>query len=134
MSYKIFRLNLAAPLFYISDTGVDPFNCPGDGERLFCFELDEAQYRSFEPNKDELLKSLIFSGKIADEGGDISLPQGDYIFAQEKKLLSREEIIDMAVEIQMETLWQRLKPGGKLFLRYLYEDGNWVTQLFRPYF
>ena len=134
MKFNILRLNLASPLFYIPDKGIDPFNCPEDGERLFCFELDEAQYSNFEPDKEKLLGSLIFSGKTGEgEEAFLELPSGNYIFAQEKRLLSREEIIDMAVEIQLETLWQRFRPGGKLFLRYLYEDGNWVTQLFRPY-
>ena len=142
MGYKIFRLNLASPLFYVPDTGADPFNHLKNGEMLFCFELDEAQYLSFEPNKEKLLNSLIFSGETVEsnttetfgEGETfLELPQGNYFFAQEKRLLNQEEIIDMAVEIQLEVLWQRFKPGRKLFLRYLFEDGNWVTQLFRPY-
>ena len=133
---NIFNLNLAAPLFYTPDNAQDPFNCPGDGERLFCLELDETQYSSFEPNKEKLIKGMVFSGKAAVEEENepfLELPAGQYTFAQEKKLLNREEIIDMAVEIQMETLWQRNKPGKLLFLRYLFEDGNWVTQLFRPF-
>ena len=140
MEYEILRLNLLSPLFYSPDNGADPFNCPEDGERLFCFKLNQAQYLNFEPDKEGFIGSLIFSGKALDEGdtelkgeASLELPAGNYMFAQEKRLLNRDEIIDMAIEIQSETLWQRLKPEGKLFLRYLYEDGNWVTQLFRPY-
>ena len=132
---NILNLNLTSPLFYTSDQGPDPFNCPGDGERLFCFELDETQCLSFTPIKEKLIKSLVFSGIAAGEGDAgpfLELPKGNYTFAQEKRLLSREEIIDMSVEIQQESLWQRQKPGKQLFLRYLFEDGNWVTQLFRP--
>ena len=133
---NILNLNLASPLFYTPDPGPDPFNCPEDGERLFCFELDENQSLSFTPIKEKLIKGLIFSGKAATETGKGSfheLPEGNYTFAQEKRLLNREEIIELSVEIQLESLWQRNKPGKQLFLRYLYEDGNWVTQLFRPY-
>ena len=133
MEHKIFRLNLASPLFYIPDSWQEPFNCPADGERLFCFALNEAQYRNFEPDGAELLGNLIFSGKAGKEGASIELPAGDYFFAQEKRLLNREEIINMIVEIQKETLWQRFRPADKLYLRYLFEDGNWVTQIFRPY-
>ena len=133
---NILNLNLASPLFFTPDPGPDPFNCPGDSERLFCFELDETQCFSFTPVKEKLIKSLIFSGKAATEGEKgpfLELPQGNYTFAQEKRLLNRKEIIDMALEIQLECLWQRQKPLKQLFLRYLFEDGNWVTQLFRPY-
>ena len=132
----ILNLNLASPLFYTPDPDQDPFNCPADGERLFCLELDETQYSSFTPVKEKLIKGRVFSGKAAgegDEGPFLELPAANYTFAQEKRLLNQEEIIDMAVEIQMESLWQRYRPGKLLFLRYLFEDGNWVTQLFRPY-
>ena len=133
---NILNLNLASPLFYTPDPGQDPFNCPEDGERLFCLELDETQSLSFTPIREKLIKSLVFSGIVAGEGAKeplLELPKGNYTFAQEKRLLNREEIIDMALEIQLESLWQRQKPGKQLFLRYLFEDGNWVTQLFRPY-
>ena len=135
MEYEILNLNLASPLFYILDTESAPFDYREDGEKLFCFQLEEAEYLRFEPDKEKLIGRLLFSGKVAENNteGAIELPSGNYIFAQEKRHLNREEIADMAAEIQSEALWQRLKPGDKLFLRYLYEDGNWVTQLFRPY-
>ena len=110
---------------------------------LFCFELNEEQYRSFEPDKTALLSNLIFGGQAAcmdgkgktEAGPEFrELPPGDYLFAQKRELLSREDIINMASEMQSEGLWQRLKPGKRLYLRYLYEDGCQVTQLFRPYF
>jgi hypothetical protein len=40
----------------------------------------------------------------------------------------------MAIEQQKDGLWERLKPGNRLYLRILSEDGSPVTQLFRPYF
>ena len=119
-------------------------------EKIFCFELDEGEYSAFEPDKDKLLgklpECLVFGGiSCAEEemaaagkaaaAGKVKItgiPVGDYLFAQKRKILCKEEIIEMAVEIQMESLWQRLKPGIYLYLRYLFEDNSWVTQLFRP--
>ncbi|MDR0497243.1 MAG: hypothetical protein LBH42_06495 [Treponema sp.] len=139
---EIQRLNLLSPIYYALLSNEDPFNYredPTGEEKLFCFDLDETQYLSFEPDKKTLLGTLVSCGKVIEsscqnEAGESSfqLPKGDYLFAQKREILSRDEIIDMAVEIQMEGLWQRLKPGNKLYLRYLFEDGSSVTQLFRP--
>ena len=129
---EISLLHLISPLYFVPGKGSGPFEFkgetegPGSEEKLFCFELDETQYRLFEPDSVKLL------GKTAAEGTE-ELPPGNYLFAQERKILSREEIIGLAVEIQQEGLWQRLTPGKKLYLRYLFEDGCFVTQLFRPY-
>jgi len=117
-------LTLLFPLYYTS-TESDPFNYrEEDGEKLYCFLLNENEYYSFEPNRETLLGRLVFSQV---------LPEGNYLFAQKREILSRDEIIDMAVEIQAEGLWQRLKPGKTLYLRYLFEDSKAVTQLYRPY-
>ena len=143
MKIEISRMKLLSPIYYTADKGSDPFGYRGeDGEMLFCFELNEGQYRNFEPDKAELLRNLVFSAKAAVLAGEgetgtgqalRELPQGDYLFAQKREILSREEIIDLAGEIQSEGLWQRLEPGRTLYLRYLFEDGCFVTQLFRPY-
>jgi len=125
MEIEIKRLNLLSPLYYIPGKDSDPFGyCEGDGEKLFCFELDEALARDFEPDKTKLLKN---------PESPAVFPQGNYLFAQKREILSQEDIIDVAVEIQQEGLWQRLQLGEKLYLRYLFEDGCPVTQLFRPY-
>jgi len=117
-------LTLLFPIYYTTAES-DPFNYKeGDGEKLYCFLLNENEYCSFEPDKETLLGPLVFSQ---------ALPEGNYIFAQKREILSRDEIIDMAVEIQAEGLWQRLKPGKMLYLRYLFEDSKSVTQLYRPY-
>ena len=108
---------------------------------LFCFELDKGQYLSFEPDKEKLLGNLVFGGKAAGAviekqttGGTLrQLPQNSYLFVQKREILSEEDIIGLAIEIQQEGLWQRLLPEQTLYLRYLYEDGRGVTQLFRPY-
>ena len=140
METEISRLNLVSPLFFEPIEESQPFGNGGEagtgGEKLFCFELDESSYRSFEPDRALILKELVFSGKAVKgsaKGAWHHLPQGNYLFAQKREILSKEEIIGLAVEIQQEGLWQRLRPGKMLYLRYLFEDGRPVTQLFRPY-
>jgi len=124
---EIHTLNLLSTLHFKAEEGghADPFDYrEGDGEKLYCFQLNGNEYSNFEPNKETLLGSPVFQAE---------LPAGNYLFAQKREILSREEIIDMAVEIQAEALWQRLKPGKTLYLRYLFEDSRAVTQLYRPY-
>jgi len=150
MKTEISRLKLFSPLFYVPCPDSDPFGYRGisnglreDDEKIFCFKLDETQAMEFEPDKTIFLGTLIFCGRnITDTVTDTvagvgearwELPPGDYLFSQKREILSRSDIIDMAVEIQQEGLWQKLQPGEKLYLRYLFEDGRDVTQLFRPY-
>ena len=139
---NILRLNLTSPLRYVPLENLDPFAYkPEDGETLFCFELDVSERLCFEPDRDTFLGALVFSAQATEsragepkaEGGFLELPCGHYLFAQKRELLTRDDIITMAIEIQAEGLWQRLKPGFELYLRYLFEDGSMVTQLFRPY-
>jgi len=136
---EIIRLNLLAPLYYFPEAEADPFSYrEGTGEKLYCFEIDETQRQSIEPDAETLLKKLMFGGNAARpaEAADearLELPLGDYLFAQERVILGRDEIIAAAVEIQAEGLWQRFEPGNRFYLRYLFEDGCLVTQLFRPY-
>ena len=141
---EIHSLTLLAPLYYYPDERADPFSLARqteDGERLFCFEINEKERLSFEPDYDNLIGSLVFSGIYAAVEDQekralralLELPRGNYLFAQRREILSREEIVSMAVEIQMECLWHRHEPGERLYLRYLFEDNRWVTQLFRPF-
>jgi hypothetical protein len=39
----------------------------------------------------------------------------------------------MAIEQQKDGLWEQLRLGNHLYIRYLFEDGSPVTQVFRPY-
>lgn len=142
METEIFSLKLVSPLFYIKKDGLNPFSCREEKafgeqvEKLFCFELDEEHCMSFESDKGKTLGKLLSCGIAANERADetiIELPRGDYLFAQKRKILGKEEIISLAFEIQSEGLWQRLVPGKMLYLRYLFEDGSPVTQLLRPY-
>jgi hypothetical protein len=134
---EIMRLTLVAPLFYQKDEA-GPFEMRGDrGDRCFCFEIGAEEALNFEPDESRLLGKLIFGGKRDEASGETpgkeKLPAGSYLFAQEKEALDREAIIRMAVEIQQEGLWQRLKPDPRLYVRRLFEDGREVTQVFRPY-
>ena len=134
MNIKVSRLNLISPLYYTPEENSDPFAYrEDDGEKLFCFELNRAQAQEFEPDKREFLREMIFAGKAAEGDGGQALPPGNYLFAQRRELVCRAGIVDMAVEIQQEGLWQRLSLGGTLYLRRLFEDGCSVTQVLRPY-
>jgi hypothetical protein len=140
MKPAIITLNLLSPLYYTKDEKADPFVWEAEnGETLFCFDLDPAQSVSIEPDESRLLAGLVFGGRAVEEGagegreGRFQLPAGNYLFSQEREILSRGEIIEMAAETQKEGLWRRLRPGGQLYLRYLFEDRRGVTQVFRPY-
>jgi hypothetical protein len=146
MRLDITRLCLVSPLFYTLMSGCfrlegkDPFSWSGGSEEeLYCFELNPAQAQAFEPDGTSLLGPLLFAGRavtepeISDKSEKIELPAGNYLFCQERNVLRRDEILEMAVELQQEGLWQRLECGERLYLRYLFEDGQGVTQVFRPY-
>ncbi|GHU87694.1 hypothetical protein FACS189476_03540 [Spirochaetia bacterium] len=137
------RLELRSPLFYRADAALVPFQYEiEEGELLFCFDLDPVQSRSIEPESASLLGPLVFAGR--SEGvlasGPLELPAGNYLFAQERRMenglrgiLNEQEFIEMAIEVQKDGLWERLIPADRLYLRYLFEDGRTVTQVFRPY-
>ena len=144
MAIEIVRLKLQAPLFYVAVNGLLPFdNKEIKGEKLFCFELDLAQYSNFEPEKEKFFEKLVFAGEPVDKLNFqqsvkqdpakkfLEVPRGNYLFFQKQGILAREELAVIAAEMQMEGLWQRLKPGNNLYLRYLFEDEKWVTQLLR---
>jgi hypothetical protein len=140
MGLEIIRLHLVSPLRYIREEGVEPFSYSEEkGETLFYFELEPHQSQSIEPDEGVLLSALIAGGRAAGPEESISsesalfLPEGSYLFSQVREILSREDSISLAVEVQKEGLWQRLSPGKELYLRYLFEDGRGVTQVFRPY-
>ena len=141
METDIFRLNLISPVYVMPVDGLEPFANPAECfdnnnscvDRIFCFELNEAERLAFEPDQNKLLGKLIFGGVSGPGELKLQIPGGNYLFAQKKEVLNKDQIADLAVEIQMEALWQRLEPGEKLYLRYLFEDNSWVTQLYRPW-
>ena len=137
-------------------------NLFNEREFLFCFKLNEGQYDNFEAKIEYFPGDLIWGGenieKNAENNGllrhsmpaghfmpvghfmpaghsmpvDHCLPAGSYVFTQEREFLDNIGIANFAREMQMEGLWQRYKMEKILYLRYLYEDGKTVSQLFRP--
>jgi hypothetical protein len=139
MGLEIIRLHLVSPLYYLRDGRIEPFSYSWEeGEMLFHFKLDPNQSRRIDPDERVLLRALIAAGRAADpekpgsSGAALVLPAGNYLFSQVREILSAEESIGLAVEVQKEGLWQRFLPGAELYLRYLFEDGRGVTQVFRP--
>jgi hypothetical protein len=144
--FPILSLDLLNPLIYKTREDLSPFEDAPDlsvEESLFCFEINPGQYRNFEP-REPYLGPLVFKGASvpaetpAEEEGEEDpslhqLPRGKYLFAQQRAILGQADCIKMAWEIQQELLWRRLEPGPRLYLRYLFEDGRGVTQVFRPY-
>jgi len=114
-------------------------------EFLLYYELNPAQSRSIEPDRELLLGPLVFAGrKTGDIGplqdgsfqdGTVELPAGNYLFTQNRGAqispLNADEWLDMAVEQQKDGLWERYMPENRLFVRFLFEDGSPVIQLFR---
>jgi len=131
------RLDLRAPLLYTEAPELDAFNCPPPNEAgmefLFCFELDQEQSQSIEPQPEHFLGRQVFSGKNVQnqDKGDLELPAGLYLFAQRRGVIGRTECISLAIEQQKDGLWEKIKLGNRLFLRLLYEDGGQVSQIFR---
>jgi hypothetical protein len=133
---SLMKLDLRAPLYYTPAADLPP--APDENEEfLLCFALDPVQSRSIEPEKGCLLGPLLFSGrKTRDCGNDEAqmavLPAGKYLFIQRRGALDRGKWLDLAIEQQKDGLWERHKPENRLYVRHLFEDGQPVTQLFRP--
>jgi hypothetical protein len=151
------RLELLSPLLYQGRADPDPFSHRPRGreEWLFRFAIDKAQGQSIEPEAGLFLGPLCAAGRLETgpkdgagpvfggagaEGpeagevpGEVPLPRGRYLFAQKREALGREAVIDLAIEVQKDGLWERLRLEDHFYLRYLYEEGSAVTQVFRPY-
>jgi hypothetical protein len=147
------RLSLRTSLYY-KRQDLDPFTDLigpiGTNEALFCFALNPAQARRIDPEAEQYLGSLIAAGLVlppaAGTGtlGDpalLKLPAGLYYFTQIRRetsrasgdgWLKRGECVDMAMELQKEGLWERLKLKDRIYVRSLFEDGSRVFQILRP--
>jgi len=140
MEYSpLMNLYLRAPLIFLK-SDVLPSEFRENEEILLCYDLNPAQSRSIEPDRELLLGSLVFAGrKIGDSGPlqeeTVELPAGNYLFTQRRggqiSPVNTEEWLDMAIEQQKDGLWERYRPENRLFVRLLFEDGSPVTQLFR---
>ena len=132
-SLNVIRLKLYAPIFYQLDEGIFPFECSDLREDvLFSFEIADSQYKSIEPDIDCYLSDILFKGRLSALPSDFDLSAGDYLFAQKRGIMSKKEILLMALEVQKDGLWEKLILGNQIYFRYLFEDGNQVAQVFRP--
>ena len=150
---SLIRLDLRASLEYAPLPGLEPFaygttaarGAAAHEEQLFCFAINPAQSQSIEPERELFLDELLFAGASAVTGKEkngerlpnaplaaVRLPAGLYLFTQRRKALEREECIDLAIEQQKDGLWERAAIQDRLYVRYLFEDGKPVTQIFRP--
>lgn len=134
------NLDIRAPLVYVK-TDDFPLNLTENEEFLLCFDIDPVQNRSIEPDPELFLGSLVFIGrKLSDSDAldvqKVPLPAGVYLFIQYRNAVSvpldRKMWLDLAIEQHKDGLWERYKPKNRLFVRLLFEDGSFVTQLFRP--
>ena len=134
----LLNLDLNTPLIY-SKIVYFPAGIRENEEFLLFYELNPAQSGSIEPVKELFLLKLIYIGKkppdtdLAD-ADRIILPAGKYVFSQQRgdsPILNQDELLDMAVEQQKDALWERYNLKNRLYVRYLYEDNAFVTQLFR---
>jgi hypothetical protein len=152
-------LNLCTPLQYNRSTSQDPsllkYEKLENEEIILCYEVNPVQGSSIEPDQDYFLGKLLFIGQklpeskvvstsSATQGQNIdtdereknnlvSLPQGNYLFTQyrSEEVLSSDEWLDLAIEQQKDGLWERNKLLNLLYIRFLFEDGSFVTQVFR---
>jgi len=134
------NLNLQRPLIY-AKSEINIAKIPEiqeNEEILFCYSLNPRQSRSIEPVLEELLGNLMFAGhkigeNINTNAKTVSLPQGKYLFAQQRsaQALDQSQWLEMAIEQQKDGLWERNKLGDLLYVRYLFEDSACVTQVFR---
>ena len=140
---QLMKLDLRAPLCFRKtslEEGDLFLNLGKNGEILICFELNPEQSRSIEPERERLFGSMVFIGQKNEENSieeEVYLPQGHYLFVQQRSAqvpalaLSQTERLDMAIEQQKDGLWERNKLGNLLYVRYLFEDEGFVTQVFR---
>jgi len=136
---QLLRLELCNPLIFFNiilnneNLSINPGE---NNEFLLCFRLNPRESSSIEPNKDNFINSLIFSGQKAEVQGaaKVTLPSGKYLFVQQRGLtdkLLKTKWLDMAIEQQKDGLWERNKLGDLLYVRFLNEDEAFVTQVFR---
>jgi hypothetical protein len=133
------KLELCTSLDFIEFSDFSTVKLTEKEEILLCFEVNPAQNRSIEPDPALFLGSPVFSGRknAEKDAKTVSLPAGSYLFSQERQ--PQEEAgepetpnwLDLAIEQHKDALWERHKPGNRLYVRFLFEDGGLVTQVFR---
>ena len=133
-------LDLCTPLFFSKINDI-PVEIQKNEEFLFFYELDSTQGCSIEPVKESLLKKLISIGQKKIDSDSLQgidrlvLPAGKYLITQQRGnygILEQKEWLNMAVEQQKDGIWEHYKLINQLYVRYLFEDNQFVTQLLRP--
>jgi hypothetical protein len=107
-------------------SGPEPFP-----ETLFHFRINRSRAFAMEADGNDYLESLIAAGQ-ADANGGLELPAGEYFFTQIREKLDGEAFVGMALELQKEGLWERLRLAETVYFRTLWEDGAPVSQILRP--
>ena len=144
---SLINLDLRSPLSYIktekneNDVQKIYADFSKNEEILLCYKLNPAQSLNIEPDREQFLDSLVFIGqkpeeKSPDESNsnkEAVLPAGNYLFNQcrAEQALNKDEWLEIAIEQQKDCLWERQKPGNLIYIRFLYEDNAYVTQIFR---
>ena len=123
-------MSLEIHLLHLSST-LEPGPEGPEGEVYFFHKLNKEHCHRIDPEGTALFMEQ--GDLYADPFRCASIPPGDYLFCQKRKSLARKELLDLATELQIEGLWQRLKLGGEIYIRLLHEDGAVVSQLLRPY-
>jgi hypothetical protein len=137
MAHHVTHLELYRPLTYVKDNSLEPFAIESvkevDGELLFVFGLDAERVKDGGGNEyfTRLLEAgfELYDGDIHDE---ITMPRGKYYFTQERALLKKDAVAAMAGAVEEFAGSDGRKLENKFYLRYVYEDGSAVTQLFWP--
>jgi hypothetical protein len=149
------RLHLLSPILYREITLLPPgrelsfkeipglftgelFGPPGNPlspepfpETLFHFRITRSGAFAIEPDGKNYLESLIAAGQ-ADTNGGLELPAGKYFFTQVRERLDTGAFIELALELQKEGLWERIRLEKTVYFRTLWEDGAQVSQVLRP--
>jgi hypothetical protein len=135
-----FRLKIVSPLYYTRGalSFPEPRSAGPGQEFLFYFSIKSGEALRIDPVSENYLGPLIAAGTAegaritnADSAG-LTLPAGDYFFTQIREKADKTDFINMAIELQKEALWERLKPGETVYFRSLWEHGTPVSQVLRP--
>jgi hypothetical protein len=125
-----------SPIFYreiafppgLPDDSQSPEPFP---ETLFHFRINRSVAFAIETDGKDYLGSLIAAGRV-DTNGGMELPAGEYFFTQVREKLDTGAFIELALELQKEGLWERVRLGKTVYFRTLWEDGAQVSQVLRP--
>ena len=99
-------------------------DAPDCGEVILSFRLDPQEAQDIEPDA-----AAYLTGR---EQGPARIPAGAYLFTQRQEHLDQAAWLQMAIELQKDGLWERHVLEPRLYVRHLFEDGQPVTQVFRP--